>query len=53
MGVCGNICCVAVVVKDSFLALECCSMLYIFVRDVMGAVFCVCFVTHGAHVWEV
>ena len=36
VGVCGNVCSVADVVKDSdFLALECWSMLYVCVRDVM------------------
>ena len=33
--VCGNVCCVVVVVKDSVLALECRSMLYICARDEM------------------
>ena len=31
-GVCGNVCCVAAVVKDSVLALKCGSMLYVCVR---------------------
>ena len=36
VGVCGNICCVADVLEDSrYLALECCSMLYVCIRDVM------------------
>ena len=47
VGVCGNVCCVAAVVKDSVLALECGSMLYVSVRDVMYAVFSV-----GARIWE-
>ena len=52
--VCGNDCCVAVVVKYSVcLALECLSMLYVCVMDV---VFSVCIVRRGAggaRVWEV
>ena len=39
MGVCGNICYVAAVVNYSVLALECSSMLYICVRNVMDVVF--------------
>ena len=35
MEVCGNVCCVATIVKDSVLALECGSMLCVCVRDVM------------------
>ena len=56
VGVCGNVCCVAAVVKDSSLALECLRMLYVCVRGVMDVVFSVCIVTRGvlgAHVWEV
>ena len=57
MGVCGNVYCVAAVVKDSvFLALESCSMLHVCVRGVMDVVFLVCIVTRGpvgARVWEV
>ena len=42
VGVCGNVCCVSAVVKDSlFLALECCSVLYVCVRGVMDVVSCV------------
>ena len=42
VGVCGNVCCVAAIVKDIvFLALQC--MLY--VRGVMDVVFSVCIVT--------
>ena len=56
MGVCGNVCCVAAVVKDSvFLALKCC-MLYVCVGGVMDVVFSVCTVTCGAvgaRIWEV
>ena len=57
VGVCGNVCCVVAGVEDSeFLALECWSMLYVCVRDVMDVVFSVCIMTHGAvgaRVWEV
>ena len=56
LGVCGNVCCVAAVDKDSaFLLLECC-MLYVCVRGVMDVVFSVCIVTRGtvgARIWEV
>ena len=56
MGVCGNVCCVATVVKDSvILALDCLSLLYVCVRGVMDVVFFVCIVTRGAvgaRVWE-
>ena len=56
VGFCGNVCCVTAVVKDSvFLALECCSMLYVCVRGVMDVVFFVCIVTRGAlsaRLWE-
>ena len=39
MGICGNVCCVAAVVKNSvFLALECRSMLCVCVGDVMDTV---------------
>ena len=56
VGVCGNVCCVAAVVKEIFLTLECWSMLYICVRGVMDVVYSVCIETHGAvgdRVWEV
>ena len=43
-----NVCCVAAVVKDSVLALECWSMLNVCVRDVMDDVFSVCIVGRGA-----
>ena len=49
MGVCGNVCCVAAVVKDSGLL----SMVW--VRGVMNVVFSVCIVALGAvgaRVWE-
>ena len=48
MGVCGNVCYVAAVVKDSVLALECYTMLYICVRDVMDVVFSVFIVRRGS-----
>ena len=49
MGVCGNVCCVAAVVKDRvFLAFECLSKLYVCVRGVMDVVLSVCIVTRGA-----
>ena len=54
--VCGNVCCVAVVIKNSVLALECSSMLLVFVGDVIDVVFYVCIVRReavGARVWEV
>ena len=53
MGACGNVCCVAAVVKNMFLALKCRSMLCVCVVDV---VFYVCIVRRGAvggRVWEV
>ena len=57
VGVCGNVCCVAAVVKSSvFLAMECCSMLCVSVGDVMDVVFHVCIVRRGAvgaRVWGV
>ena len=57
VGVCGNVCCAAAVVKDSvFLGWECCSMLYVCIRGVIDVVFSVCIVTRGdvgARVWEV
>ena len=56
MGVCGNVRCVAAVVKDFVLLLECLSMLYVCVRSVMDVVLSVCIVTRvavGARVWEV
>ena len=53
-GLCGNVCCVSAVVKDSVvLVLECRTMLYVCIRDV---VFSVCTVRRGAvdaPVWEV
>ena len=52
---CVGVCCVAAVVEDSVLALECRSMLYVCVGDVMDVVFSVCIATRGAvgaRVWE-
>ena len=43
MGVCGNDCCVATVVKDSIFSLG--VLLYVCVRGVMDVVFSVCIVT--------
>ena len=55
VGVCGNVCCVAAVVKDIvFFSLG--VLLYVCVRGVMDVVFSVCIVTRGAvgaRVWEV
>ena len=51
MGICGNVCCVAVVVELSLGVL-----LYVCVRDLMDVVFSLCIVTRGAvgaRVWEV
>ena len=48
MGVCGKLCCVAAVVENSVLALECRSMLCVCVGDVMDALFFVCVVRRGA-----
>ena len=45
MGVRGNVCCVAVIVRDSVFSL---AVLYVCVRDVMDVVFSVCNVRHGA-----
>ena len=57
VGVRGNVCCVAAVVKDSGFVepwgVEVCCMF--FVRGVMDVVFSVCIVTRGAvgaRVWE-
>ena len=51
--VCGKVCCVASVVRDSCLSL---GVLWVCVRDVMDVVFYVCIVRFGAvgaRVWEV
>ena len=45
VGVCGNVCCVAAVVKDSVFIL---GVLKYVVRGVMNVVFSVCIVTRGA-----
>ena len=43
MGVCGNVCCVAAVVKDNgFLSI---GVLYVCVRDMMDVVFSICIVS--------
>ena len=50
MGVCGNVCCVAAVVKDFF---SLAVLKYVCVRGVMDVVFSVCIVTRvGVRVWE-
>ena len=54
MGVCGNVCCVAAVVKDSVFSLG--VLKYVCVRGVMDVVFSVCIVRRGAvgaRLWEV
>ena len=51
--ICGRVCCVAAVVKYIFLALECRSMLYICVKDVMVSAFIVRRGAAGARAWEV
>ena len=48
MGVYGNVCCVATVVKYSVLSLGVLSMLCVCVVDVMDVVFFVCIVRRGA-----
>ena len=58
MGVCGNVCCVAAVVKNSvFFSIGVLgSMLCVCVGDVMDVVFSVCIVRRGAvgaRVWGV
>ena len=54
---CGNVCCVAAVVKNCvFLSLGVLSMLCVWVGDVMDVVFSVCIVRRGAvgaRVWGV
>ena len=52
-GVCGNVCCVAAVVKIVFFSL---GVLCVCVGDIMDVVFYVCIVRRGAvgaRVWEV
>ena len=43
MGVCGNVCCVAAVVKNSVFSLGVLNMLCVCVVDVMDVMFFVCF----------
>ena len=53
-GVCGNVCCVAAIVKNSFFSLGVCCVFV--VGDVMDVVFSVCIVRRGAvgaYVWGV
>ena len=46
VGLCGNVCCVSTVVKDSvFFSL---GVLYVCVRGVMDVVFSICIVMRGA-----
>ena len=47
VGVCGNVCFVTAVVEE-FLAVECWSLLYVCVRDVIYVVFSICIVRRGA-----
>ena len=54
MGFCGNVCCVAAVVKNS--GVFCLGVLCVCVGYVMDVVFSVCIVRHGAvgaRVWGV
>ena len=58
VGVCGNVCCVAVVVKDSVFRLGVLKYVvwYVYVSGVMDVVFNFYIVTRGAvgaHLWEV
>ena len=60
MGVCGNVCCVAAVVKNSVFSLGVLKYVMCLCRgcvgDVKDVVFSVCIVRHGAvsaHVWGV
>ena len=57
MGVCGNVCCVAAIVKDSgFLNPGVLRYVVCLCKSVMDVVFFVCIVTRGAvgdRVWEV
>ena len=53
MGVCGNVCCVAAIVKNSFFSLGVLKYVVCLCMDVM---FSVCIVRHGAvgaRVWGV
>ena len=56
VGVCGNVCCVASVVKDSVFSLGVLKYVVCCVRGVMDVVYYVCIETRGAvgnRVWEV
>ena len=56
VGVCGNVCCVAVVNDSEFVGLGVLNSVECCVRGVMDVVFAVCIVTCGsidARVWEV
>ena len=55
-GVCGNVCCVAAVIKDSVFCLGVLKYVVCCVKGVMDAMFFVYIVTRGAvgaRVWEV
>ena len=55
VGVCGNVCCAAAVVKYSVFSLGVLQYLYVCVVEVMDVVFSVCIVRRGtvsACVWE-
>ena len=57
MGVCGNVCCIAAVVKDSgFLSLGVLKYVLYLCKGYDGCCVFICIVTHaavGARVWEV
>ena len=56
MGVCGNVCCVAAVVKNSVFSLGVLKYVCVCVGDVMDVVFSVCTMMReaaGDRVWEV
>ena len=56
VGVCGNVCCVVAVVKDSVFSLGVLKYVVCLVRDVMDAVFSIYIVRRGAvgaRVWGV
>ena len=56
VGVCGNVCCVADVLKNYVFSLGVVKYVVCLCKDVMGVVFSVCIVMRGpvgAHVWEV
>ena len=55
-GVCGNVCCVAVIVKDSVFSLGVLKYVVCLCKGVMDVVFSVCIVMRGAvgaRVWDV